>query len=118
MYPVECTIPYDEGSGKIVRHYLNSIGEWVEYPPNPKYQDRRIVFLPTLQAQQEAIKKNPVGELYFTIPTDVLTEQMETLIRKVVDERLVELGLVSPDLMTAAAASKKTGKPRTPVSTN
>lgn len=118
MYPVECTIPYNEGSGKLVQHYLATLGDWVKYDPNPKHNGRRIVFLPTAQAQQEALKKNPVGEFYYVIPTDVLTEQQEALIRKVVDERLTELGLLTPDLAAAVASAKKTGKPRAVVGTN
>lgn len=108
MYPVECTIPYDEGSGKLVQHYLNSLGEWVKYDPNPQYDDRRIVFLKTLQAQQEALKKNPSGEFYFVIPTDVLNEQMRTMIRAEVDARLRELGV-----STEGFGSKEPSRPLT-----
>ena len=93
MYPVECTIPYDEGSGKLVQHYLNTLGEWVKYDPNPQYDDRRIVFLKTMQAQQEALKKNPSGEFYFIVPTDVINEQTRNMIRAEVDARLRELGI-------------------------
>lgn len=113
-YPIECTIPYDEGSGKEVKHLINCIGEWVRYDPNPKYGGRRIVFLPSHDAQQEALKKNPAGERYFVVPTDVVSDQQRAAIREVVDERLKELGLFPGQAINTLDASppkKKPGRP-------
>lgn len=93
QYPVECLLPYDDKAGKVVRHFLMSLNAYVQYDPNPEYGYRRIVFLPSPDAQKEALRKNPLGETVFVVPSDVLSREEQARILDLIDRRLKELGV-------------------------
>lgn len=90
-FPVECMIPYDEDdpSTHVVLQNIFRFGQ-VRYDRR-KSDGRRIVEFPTQEMQKEAIGKNPPGPPMFVIPTDIVSEEEEENIRRIVRDEFAKL---------------------------
>lgn len=110
-FPVECTLAYDpeDESTHDVTQQIFRMGQ-VRY--NPRESDgRRIVDFPTREMQEEAIGKNPAGDMMFVIPTDIVGAEEEEAMRRIVRDELQKAGLIS------APATMPSDTPATPNAT-
>ena len=105
-FPVECLLPY-EGTAREVVLILPSFGP-ADFKPNPVYGGRRILFLDSEQAQKEALAKNAGGDRIVVVPPDVVSEDEQATLERLIDRRLMAWGLVAEDAIAPALSVPET----------
>ena len=111
-YPVEYILnPGDPGWGEVTRLDLGPNGQW-DFAPNPDYGGRRIVLCQNKKQAEAILDRNPWGEVVWVEPTDVVSLQQKANIKQIINEVLVEHGLLGGGGVETTVVTRKNPGPK------